>query len=71
MTWTPCFNEFDPSDIRPPFFGVRGEGAEPHVSVRAVILSLARFGSAAGALERIVFVGIGSHANARVAVTPR
>jgi hypothetical protein len=53
MTWTRRFNEFDPSDTSVPrFFGVRGEGAEPQVSVRARILSLTRFGIAAGALEK-------------------
>jgi hypothetical protein len=34
------------------FLCVRGERAEPHVTVRAMILSLTRFGIAAGALEK-------------------
>ena len=38
--------------ICPPVFGVQGEGAEPQVSVRAMIVSLTRFGIAAGALEK-------------------
>jgi hypothetical protein len=53
MTWTRRFNEFDPSEpsVRR-FLGIRGEGAGPHVSVRTMILSLTRFGIAAGALEK-------------------
>jgi hypothetical protein len=53
MIWMQRFKEFDPSDtFVPRFFGVRGEGAEPHVSVRAMIWLLTRFGIAAGALEK-------------------
>jgi len=53
MTWMQRFNEFDPSGtFVPRFLSVRGEGAEPHVSARAMILSLTRFGIAAGALEK-------------------
>ena len=53
ITWTRCFSEFDLSNksaLR--FLGVRGEGAEPQVSVRAMILSRTRFGIATGALEK-------------------
>jgi hypothetical protein len=51
MSWTRCCNEFDPSRIRSAVFrcsrcGYVGEGADPHVSVRATILSLGRFGVA-------------------------
>ncbi len=49
-TWTPCCNEFDQSGASGPQFfecsrcGYVGEGADPRVSVRALILSLGRFG---------------------------
>ena len=51
MSWTPRFNGFDPNGtsgpiVRCPHCGHVGEGAEPHVSVRAMILSFARFGIA-------------------------
>ena len=52
MTWIPRFNESIRATSVPRFFGARGEGAEPHVSIRAMILSLTRFGIAAGALEK-------------------
>ena len=56
MTWTRSCSEFDPSDTSDlRLLSVRGcghvgEGAEPYVSVRAMILSLARFGITAAEL---------------------
>jgi len=56
MAWMRCCNEFDPIDTSaPPIFrctrcGHVGEGAEPHISVRAMILSLSRFGIATAEL---------------------
>jgi hypothetical protein len=50
MTWARRFNEFDPSDIRPRFFGVHGEGAGPNVSL---ILSLTRFDRRGRSGERL------------------
>jgi hypothetical protein len=52
MTWTRCCIKFGPRGyIWPPVFrfthcGHVGEGAESHASVRAMILSLRRFGPA-------------------------
>ena len=58
MNWTSCFNEFGPSGTSVPrFLGVRGEGAEPHVSVRAMILSVIRFGIAAAEPTYIIEKG--------------
>jgi hypothetical protein len=52
MAWMQRSNEFDPSDTFVRFFGFRDEGTEPHVSVRAMILSVTQFGITAGALEK-------------------